>query len=304
MQHRKAHAIHRPALAGSAVPRVGPRPSQPVVCGYRRQHLAHRQAGEQRGGATGMIAVGVADDQGVEASHTDRPQIGQHEPPAGIGFGAVARAGVEQQVMLRRLHMHGQPLSDVQHDHTHVTGRRSDVRRHEQRQHQRHGQRTSGPAARRQQVRRTEHPAHDRPAGRCRGMPQHPVGRDQPLHRPHQPGGQGMRQPQERIERQHDGDQHQWRDEHADQRNGEQVDQRRHERHLTEQRHHWRRQAKRDRGLSAEPAAHRMRRSQMAGGRVEQQRHRAERQPEAGVHHCHRVQRQHDAHRQRERIEG
>jgi len=74
----------------------------------------YRHPGLDRGRTTGMIVIGMAEQQQIETSHVQRAQRRQDDTLTGIEI-AETRPGIVKQCVLPGTHQHGQPLPDIQH---------------------------------------------------------------------------------------------------------------------------------------------------------------------------------------------
>ena len=253
VQQLETHAVPVPGLSGGAAPVRHAARQQRVALGQRAGHRGHRQPRQQRGGATDMVDVAVAQHQQVDAGVTARAQQWQQHALRGVGLQRVARPAVVQQQVGAGAHQHRGTLADVGRDHLELAHCRPLQRRRQQRQQQRQAERPQSPGQWHDQQCAAQQ-AHGHAPAWCRcGRPQAERAAGQQLQHGHQGLHQGAGHGPQR--RDQDAEQCQRHDGQRHQRNGQQVGDEARQRHLLEEHQAQWRQADAGHRLGAQAAA-------------------------------------------------
>ncbi len=178
VEHREAHAIPLPGLAGHA--------ALTLQFGQRAEQAADRQGFADRHQATRMILVAMGDDQRVEAVDTGGAQVGDDDALPGVRLGAVQWPGVVEQRVPGGAYDHRQPLPDVEHIDPGVAGHRSWGRPEQRRQQQAEPRPARRKTTWQQQAQDPEQGQQRRRQRWCRLLPQGPA--REPFEKHHQKG--------------------------------------------------------------------------------------------------------------------
>ncbi len=251
-----------------------------------------------------MIAVGMAYDQRVDSGDPGCAQERHDDSRARVRGIAVARPGIVDEHVVCRDRDDGKPLPDIQHRHARASMRHRRRRQQHQRQKPRRTQNAPGYAARCEQPDHARDRDGDGPRARCVRRPCGCRRRGQPFEPLHHDLQHGVRDAKQQVDRQCDRNERQRDDGERNGRDGDRVRERRNERQLPEQRQRTGHEPERYDPLCVRRLADRFEefrasgcvraRRETSASRIQQQRDRAERQPEARRQRGPRIPREHE----------
>ncbi len=218
----------------------------------RAQHLVHVEAREQGFRAADVVEVAMAQHETIDVRVAACPQQRHQHALAGVALARILRAGVEHQHVAARADQHRRALADVGGDQVEAAFWRQRAWRQEERQRERHGQKTQAPRQRRDEQRRRQQPCTLRPCRRHRhdpdGARQAGEHREVGIEEPHRLGAEAPER------RQRNTQQSERRDHERDGGNRNDVRREADERDLLEEQQGQRREAERRDDLGAQVA--------------------------------------------------